>query len=112
MIQISTCLRNKIQKDLKVIFKAHIECLFTLYRSELDFKDNEIDLYKECIKWYKYIETYINTSHNEFKIDCGRFKGIHPAYIEPNKIIFCVTDYEEESWKDWFIMEKGGEYAP
>lgn len=105
MIQISARLQNKIQKDLKIINKSYTECLFTLYRSELDFKDNELGLYKECIKWYKHIETYINTSHNEFKINCGRFIGVHPAYIKPNKIIFCVTDYEEKSWKDWFVLE-------
>ena len=112
IMKISSCMQNKIKKDL-IILNAH-ETLYDhdFYQADLYFHKKEDDLLIEVIKWLNEIDTYFKTSYNTYKIDCGRFKGIFPRKVFYYLKIasFYVYSFEKESWKDWFIME-GENYA-
>ena len=76
------------------------------YCGVLTFKDDEIELYNECIEWRRIIDTYFKTSQTGgMAIRVGRFIGLKPIIFHKSFIEFGVILCEKESWKDWFDTE-------
>ena len=98
-------LRNKIRRDMLIVKGK--DYTNGDYCAILNFKNEELQLFKECVVWRNILDTYFKTSYNGGKLHkVGRFIGIKPVMIHPNSVEFAVAMYEEPSWKDWFSMEE------
>ena len=70
---------------------------------------NDLELYKECIRWSKLI---MDNYSSKMKVDIGRFKGLFPIEIGVDSIVtFTADEFDDdnENWKDWFVMEEENE---
>ena len=104
-------LRNKIRRDMLIV-KNHVGYPNGDHCAVLNFKKEELELFKECIVWRNMLDIYFKSSYNGGKLkNVGRFVGIKPVMIHPNSVEFAVSTYGDPSWKDWFNME-GEEDAP
>lgn len=67
------------------------------------FKDDEIELYDLCEKWFNKIYDV----YGFIRIDIGQYKGLFPVAIntDQHKVYFNI-DHIKHSWKDWFIEDK------
>lgn len=113
--EISEKLREKIKVDMVINETANWK--FTDdHIGSLEFKEDEDDIFNECIEWAKNIHCDFPTSKNYLKVDkIGRFKGVRPwprGYNPHIKTIaFQVSEYEKESWQDWFIPTEDEDYS-
>lgn len=110
---VSLELRNKIRKDMIIyndIFGSGD------LRGVVNFTNNELHLFQECLLWHEVVMTYFKTAYDCYKMTrIGRFLGVRPT--SPTEIIsesegtltakmeFHVDECEEESWRDWFDIE-------
>ena len=80
--------------------------LYTDIKLFLNF-DNDLELFKECVKWYKLITDNYSL---EMKLNVGYFIGLFPVEIDimKNEVNFIADAYNEnnQDWKDWFVMEE------
>jgi len=102
-------LRNKIRKEMKIIERKHVastgdSCAI------LHFKDEEQDLFDECIDWKKMLDIYFKSSYRGGALKkVGRFIGVRPREIGFHYVEFQVRDFKNPSWKDWFNVEGDGD---
>lgn len=97
MNKISSDLFNKIKKEMKIIKDVDYGRI-----GFLKFNNSENNLYDECTKWFLLGRRGSFRNHKIEKI--GRFFGVWPIDIGEGYIEFSVDKFEEESWKDWFIL--------
>jgi len=67
--------------------------------------DGDLNLIKECARWYKRAFDKCLTP-----IDIGPFIGLFPTEINMNNntVTFVADEYNpnNQNWKDWFVMEE------
>ena len=104
--ELSLKLRNKIRRDMLIVQDTHYvnngdHCgILSFDRNE------EFDLFEECMTWREMIDTYFRTSYNAGKAKrIGRFSGIKPKKIHLYSVDFAISGYDNPSWKDWFDQE-------
>lgn len=105
--EISLKLRNKIRRDMLIVKDQYFADGLGDYCGILYFdKNEEFDLFEECMVWRKMIDTYYRTSYNAGKAKkVGRFIGVKPKEIHLHSVAFAVSTYEDPTWKDWFDIE-------
>ncbi len=104
--KISLELRNKIRRDMLIV-KDQYWMDKGDHCGILSFdKDEELELFEECVAWIDMINTYYRTSYNAGKAKrIGRFSGIFPIKIRLHSVDFVIEGYDNPSWKDWFDVE-------
>jgi hypothetical protein len=104
--EISLELRNKIRRDMLIVQNTHYANSGD-YCGILSFdKDEEFELFEECIIWGEMIDIYFRTSYNAGKAKrVGRFSGIKPKRINLHSVDFTISGYDNPSWKDWFDVD-------
>ena len=82
----------------------------------LEFGEDERNILEEVIKWSQITWPVITET---YKCDIKPFKGLFPLSREcfiptmgkvPVRFSFDVYDGRKGNWKEWFIMDLGGEF--
>ena len=105
--RVSSELRDKIAKDLQHALDEEGGDIGIMF-----FKPGEMHLHRECIAWRETINLYFLSSCHGGALK----KFLNYNYIRPEKISYSAVEFSFEmnwnmSWKDWFIVEKGHDYA-
>lgn len=111
MISLSSELKNKIKNCMLPSTETHFQTMqhqgmnikiptYIKLVGTVKFYENELHLYRECISWSEKI---IDGDFD--KINIGRFSGISPIDFNHSEVNFSIDKYEQESWKDWFIID-------
>ena len=110
MFKLSSELRTKIKRD--------IEIRGPYISGKVKFKKNELNLFYECVTWYKHAETYFKTSYSKFavKIDIGKCKSMWPFSIKGKEVIVVYNTKKHLLCTALPAIElvniKKGEYVP
>ena len=105
--RVSRQLRQKIEKDMQELMDEDANDLYVL-----SFTSDEEHLRQECIEWRHIINLYFLSSRSGGALkNFGQYKYIRPKEIANSKVTFECEINWNQSWRDWFIVKEGHDYA-
>ena len=105
--RVSRQLRQKIEQEMQEVYDEEGNDVYLL-----SFTSEEEHLRQECIEWRNVINLYFLSSYTGGALK----KFAQYNYIRPKEILRHIVVFEceinwNQSWRDWFIVKEGHDYA-